>query len=93
VRQPLPSWKADALLPDGSFANLSNAWHAGKWAVLLFYPLDWTFVCPTEIIAFSDRAAEFAKLNCAVVGLSIDRCVAARHCAGAARAQPADAKT
>jgi peroxiredoxin len=72
VRQPLPSWKADALLPDGSFANLSNAWHAGKWAVLLFYPLDWTFVCPTEIIAFSDRAAEFEKIGVSLAAVSVD---------------------
>ena len=39
IRQPLPAWKADALLPDGSFAPLSNAWHAGKWAVIIFYPV------------------------------------------------------
>jgi len=40
--------------------------------VLFFYPLDFTFVCPTEIIQFSDRAAEFAALNCAVIGASVD---------------------
>ena len=38
----------------------------GKYVVLFFYPLDFTFVCPTEITAFSDRHAEFAKLNCEV---------------------------
>ena len=72
VRQPLPAWKADALLPDGSFSSLTNAWHAGKWAVLIFYPLDWTFVCPTEIIAFSDRAAEFEKIGAALAAVSVD---------------------
>ena len=44
----------------------------GKYVVLFFYPLDFTFVCPTEIIAFSDRAAEFEALNCAVVACSTD---------------------
>ena len=40
--------------------------------ILFFYPLDWTFVCPTEIIAFSDKAKEFRKLGAEVVGCSID---------------------
>jgi peroxiredoxin (alkyl hydroperoxide reductase subunit C) len=44
----------------------------GKYQVLLFYPLDFTFVCPTEIIAFSDRAAEFEALNTQVIGISTD---------------------
>lgn len=44
----------------------------GKYVVLFFYPLDFTFVCPTEIIAFSDRIAEFERVNTAVVGASID---------------------
>ena len=45
---------------------------AGKWLCLFFYPLNFTFVCPTEITAFSDAKATFDKLNCAVVGVSID---------------------
>ena len=40
--------------------------------MFFFYPLDFTFVCPTEIIAFSDRAEEFKKLNCQVIGASVD---------------------
>jgi alkyl hydroperoxide reductase subunit AhpC len=44
----------------------------GKYTVLFFYPLDWTFVCPTEIIAFSDRMAEFEELDVNVVGVSVD---------------------
>lgn len=44
----------------------------GKYIVFFFYPLDFTFVCPTEIIAFSDRAEEFKKLNCQVIGASVD---------------------
>jgi len=44
----------------------------GKWVVLFFYPLDFTFVCPTEILAFSDRLAEFKKLGAEVFGVSVD---------------------
>lgn len=40
--------------------------------VLFFYPLDFTFVCPTEIIAFSNRAEDFRKLGCEVLGVSVD---------------------
>jgi peroxiredoxin 2/4 len=43
-----------------------------KYVVLFFYPLDFTFVCPTEIIAFSDRHAEFAALNTEILGISVD---------------------
>ncbi|NLX14743.1 MAG: peroxiredoxin [Phycisphaerales bacterium] len=45
---------------------------SGKYVVLFFYPLDFTFVCPTEIIAFSDRIAEFEKIGAKVVGASVD---------------------
>lgn len=45
---------------------------AGKYIVFFFYPLDFTFVCPTEIIAFSDAAEEFKKINCEVIGASVD---------------------
>lgn len=44
----------------------------GKYVVLFFYPLDFTFVCPTEIIAFSDHAEDFRKLGCEVLGVSVD---------------------
>ena len=43
-----------------------------KYVVLFFYPLDFTFVCPTEIVAFSDRHAEFAALNTEILGISVD---------------------
>lgn len=46
--------------------------HAGKWMILFFYPLDFTFVCPTEIIAFSDAADRFAKLGAKVAAVSVD---------------------
>jgi peroxiredoxin (alkyl hydroperoxide reductase subunit C) len=73
VQQPAPEFKADAVLPDGSFSQLSLADYKGKKYVLLFfYPFDFTFVCPTEIIAFSDRAADFEKLGVQILGASID---------------------
>ncbi len=43
-----------------------------KWVILLFYPLDFTFVCPTEVLNFSDAAEEFDKLNCQILGISVD---------------------
>ena len=52
--------------------TLSDNWKEGKYTVLFFYPKDFTFVCPTEIIAFSDAAAEFEKRGVQLVGTSID---------------------
>ena len=46
--------------------------YKGKYLVLFFYPMDFTFVCPTEIISFADALPEFEKNNCAVVGCSVD---------------------
>lgn len=46
--------------------------YRGKYVVLVFYPLDFTFVCPTELIAFSDRLEEFQNLGAEVVGISVD---------------------
>lgn len=72
VTKPAPDFKAQAVMPDGSFKELSLADYKGKYVLLFFYPLDFTFVCPTEIIAFSDRCAEFSKLGVQVIGVSID---------------------
>lgn len=64
---------APVLLPGGVLSETNLTKLAGDgYLVIFFYPLDWTFVCPTEIIAFSDRIDEFKKLNCAVVGVSVD---------------------
>lgn len=52
--------------------NVKLADYRGKWLVLLFYPLDFTFVCPTELTAFSDRYEEFQGINAEVIGLSTD---------------------
>ena len=72
VTQPAPDFKAQAVMPDGSFAEVSMSQYKGKYVVLFFYPLDFTFVCPTEIIAFSDRAKEFEDLGVQLLGVSID---------------------
>lgn len=68
---PAPSFKGMALV-NGQFKQISLSDYAGKYLVLFFYPSDFTFVCPTEIIAFSDRAEEFHKINCELVGCSTD---------------------
>ena len=46
--------------------------YRGKWVALVFYPLDFTFVCPTELTAFSDRYADFKEHNCELIGISTD---------------------
>jgi peroxiredoxin (alkyl hydroperoxide reductase subunit C) len=71
VQKMAPEFKADAVL-EGDFKSISLTDYKGKWLALFFYPLDFTFVCPTEITAFSDRIDDFKKLGCEVVGCSID---------------------
>jgi len=66
-----PGFSLDAV-HDGQFTTLSLSDFAGKWAVLFFYPLDFTFVCPTEILAFSDRLEDFQDIGCEVCAASID---------------------
>ena len=61
ARLALP--RSSPLLPPSHAALCSNKDFMGSWTVLFFYPLDFTFVCPTEIIAFSDRIADFAKVR------------------------------
>jgi len=72
VTKPAPDFTAEAVLKDGSFAKLSLSQFKGKYVLLFFYPLDFTFVCPTEIIAFSERVNEFSDLGVEVIGVSVD---------------------
>jgi peroxiredoxin (alkyl hydroperoxide reductase subunit C) len=72
VTQPAPDFKADALVNGQFVENFSLSQFKGKKVVLFFYPLDFTFVCPTEILAFSDAKAEFDARNTVVVGVSVD---------------------
>lgn len=64
----LPSTKNVETLEE----NVSLEHYKGKWLMMFFWPFDFTFVCPTEIIAFSDRYEEFLDLDCEIVGVSVD---------------------
>lgn len=73
VTKEAPDFTSSAVMPDGSIKDdfkLSDL--KGKYVVLFFYPLDFTFVCPTEIIAHNKRIDEFKKRGVEVVGVSID---------------------
>jgi len=73
VGKKAPDFKAAAVMADGSInSNFSLSDYAGKYIVLFFYPLDFTFVCPTELIAFSRRIEEFESRGVQVIGCSID---------------------
>ncbi|KIM44046.1 hypothetical protein M413DRAFT_443106 [Hebeloma cylindrosporum] len=71
VQRPAPTFKAEAVV-DGLFVDVSLADYLGQWVVLLFYPMDFTFVCPTEILAFNDSLLRFKELNTSVFGISTD---------------------
>ncbi|MDH5721494.1 MAG: peroxiredoxin [Spirochaetia bacterium] len=71
VGQKAPNFTADALIGK-SFKQISLSDYKGKYVVLFFYPLDFTFVCPTEITAFSDMSGEFEKNNAQILGISVD---------------------
>jgi len=71
VRTAAPTWSGTALVGT-EFKTVSSSDYKGQWLVLFFYPLDFTFVCPTEIVKFSNAAKELAGLNTAVVGVSVD---------------------
>jgi peroxiredoxin (alkyl hydroperoxide reductase subunit C) len=71
VGQPAPDFVADAVI-DQEFKTIRLSDYRGKYVVLFFYPLDFTFVCPTEITAFSDRYEEFKALNTEILGTSVD---------------------
>jgi len=66
-----PDFSGQAVV-NGEFKDISLSQYKGKYVILLFYPADFTFVCPTEIIAFSDRAEEFRKEGCEVIAVSTD---------------------
>ncbi len=72
VTKPAPDFKTQAIMPDNTFKEVSLSDYKGQKVVLFFYPLDFTFVCPTEIIAFDHRLAEFEKRGVQVLGCSVD---------------------
>lgn len=72
VTKQAPDFTAQAVLPDNSFGEVNLASYRGKYVILFFYPLDFTFVCPSEIIAFDKVLPEFRKRNAEVIGVSVD---------------------
>jgi len=72
VGQKAPDFTMEAVIGKGDFTKVSLADYQGKWVVLFFYPLDFTFVCPTEITAFNSAVEEFKKADAVVIGASID---------------------
>jgi len=73
VTKPAPDFTATAVMPDNSFnTSLQLSSYRGKNVILFFYPLDFTFVCPSEIIAFDKKLEEFRSRNCEVIGASVD---------------------
>ncbi|XP_055303359.1 peroxiredoxin-2 isoform X2 [Sitodiplosis mosellana] len=71
ISKPAPLFEGTAVV-NGEFTQLSLTDYIGKYVVFFFYPLDFTFVCPTEILAFSDRIKEFQKINTEVIACSVD---------------------
>jgi len=73
VTQKAPNFEAPAVMPDGTIKeNFKLSELFGKYVMLFFWPLDFTFVCPTEIVAHDKRMDQFKERNVEVVGVSID---------------------
>lgn len=72
VQKQAPDFTANAVMPNGETKPLKLSDYRDKYVVLFFYPFDFTFVCPTEILAFSNHLAEFEKRKVQVLGCSID---------------------
>ena len=71
VGMQAPDFSATAVV-DQEFIDITLTQYKGKYVVLFFYPLDFTFVCPTEITAFSDRYSDFKNINTEILGVSVD---------------------
>ncbi len=72
VTKEAPDFRAQAVLADNSFEEISLSSYRGQYVLLFFYPLDFTFVCPSEIIAFDKAVTQFEDRNTAVIGVSVD---------------------
>lgn len=71
IKKQAPDFALEGVMAD-KFSKYHLTDYTGKWLVLFFYPLDFTFICPTEITGFSKRLSEFKKLGAEVVGVSTD---------------------
>lgn len=72
VTKEAPDFTAQAVMADNSVKEIKLSSYRGKYVVLFFYPLDFTFVCPSEIIAFDKKLAAFKERNCEVLSVSVD---------------------
>ena len=72
VTREAPDFAAQAVMGDNAFEELKLSSYRGKYVILFFYPLDFTFVCPSEIIAFNDRLDEFHAKDAEIIGVSVD---------------------
>ena len=72
VTKEAPDFTANAVMADNTFKEISLSDYRGKYTLLFFYPLDFTFVCPSEIIAFDKQIKDFQDRNCEVIGVSVD---------------------
>lgn len=71
-RDMAPEWRNVNAVVGEEFAQVSSSDYAGKYLVMIFYPFDFTYVCPTELIAYSEAVPRFTELNASIVGVSTD---------------------
>src|SRR4051812_26949080 len=74
IGKPAPAFKAKAVVDGKIVSDFSLSHYRGKNVIFFFYPLDFTFVCPTELHAFQDLLEEFEKRQAQVIGCSVDSC-------------------
>jgi peroxiredoxin (alkyl hydroperoxide reductase subunit C) len=72
VTKEAPDFEADAVMANNSFEKISLKSLRGKYVLMFFYPLDFTFVCPSEILAFNRQVDALQKRNCQLIGISVD---------------------
>jgi len=72
VTKEAPDFTADAVMPDNSFSKITLSSYRGKYVILFFYPLDFTFVCPSEILAFNKAVKRFDAKGAVILGVSVD---------------------
>jgi peroxiredoxin len=72
IGKPAPDFVDVPALVNGVFKDISLKSYIGRYVILVFYPQDFTYVCPTEIIAFSDRLAEFREIDTEILAISVD---------------------
>ena len=72
VTKQAPEFEAEAVMPNNSIETISLSSYRGKYVVVFFYPLDFTFVCPSEILAFNRQVEDFKAKGCELLGISVD---------------------